>query len=205
MGMRPLMIVALAPVLVAAAILPEPRKYTRDPNHSVITFQASSRLVDADGTWDNWDADITFDPDAIDKSSVAITIDAKSINTRVSMRDNDLRGKGFFFVDSFPTITFKSVTVNAPAGATKDPQMADTKLIISGDLTIRGVTKRLAIPATLVFYDRAQTMGRIKGTFTLLRKDYNVGFDPPMNPVRNEVDLRFDVTFRIPRPARGGE
>lgn len=182
----------VAPALIAATDL---KLFVRDVPHSQINFSASSRLIDAQGTWDTWDAAISFDPDAINASSVSITIDAKSVNTRVEMRDNHLRSKDFFNADSFPVITFRSVTVNAPAGATKAEQLDDTRLLITGDLTIRGITKRITVPATLVFYDRAQARGRVKGTFTVLRKDYNVGFDPPMNPVRNEVELSFDISF----------
>ena len=184
----------LLPALAAAAWAPG--RFVRDVPHSQINFLASSRLIDAQGTWDSWEADVTFDPDAINASSVAITIQAKSINTRVEMRDNHLRSKDFFFADSFPSITFKSVSVKAPSGVTKDPELADTKLLITGDLTIRGVTKRITVPSTLMFYDRAQQRGRVKGAFTVLRKDYGVGFDPPMNPVRNEVELTFDISFQ---------
>jgi hypothetical protein len=35
----------------------------------------------------------------------------------------------------------------------------------------------------------------VKGKFTVMRKDYNVGFDPPMNPVQNEVEINFDISF----------
>lgn len=189
-----LALIALLPALAAAAWAPG--RFVRDVPHSQINFMASSRLIDAQGTWDAWDADVRFDPDAINTSSVAITIDAKSVSTRVEMRDNHLRSKDFFFADSFPKITFKSVTVNAPSGPSSDPQLADTKLLITGDLTIRGVTKRITVPSTLMFYDRAQQRSRVKGAFTVLRKDFGVGFDPPMNPVRNEVELSFDVSFQ---------
>jgi polyisoprenoid-binding protein YceI len=185
----------LAPALVAATSLPEPKAYVRDEVHSQINFLASSRLVDAQGFWSNWTANIMFDPDALDKSSVNINIDAKSVNTRVEMRDNDLRSKNFFYVDSFPTITFASKIINKLAGQTTDSIMSNTKLNITGDLTIRGITKSITVPSTLVFFDRKANRGRVKGKFIVMRKDYNVGFDPPMNPVANEVEITFDVSF----------
>jgi polyisoprenoid-binding protein YceI len=184
-----------APALVAATFAPDPKAYVRDENHSQINFLASSRLIDAEGFWSNWTANIMFDPDALEKSSVNITIDAKSIDTRVTMRDNDLRSKNFFYVDSFPTITFTSKIVNKLAGQTTDSLMSNTKLNITGDLTIRGITKSITVPSTLVFFDRKANRGRVKGKFIVMRKDYNVGYDPPMNPVANEVDITFDVSF----------
>ena len=185
----------LAPALLAATFVPEPKAYVRDEVHSQINFLASSRLVDAQGFWSNWTANIMFDPDALDKSSVNISIDAKSVNTRVEMRDNDLRSKNFFYVDSFPTITFASKIINKLAGQTTDSIMSNTKLNITGDLTIRGITKSITVPSTLVFFDRKANRGRVKGKFIVMRKDYNVGFDPPMNPVANEVEITFDVSF----------
>jgi polyisoprenoid-binding protein YceI len=185
----------LLPALAAATWAADPKTYVRDEVHSQINFLASSRLIDAQGYWEKWTATILFDPDAIEKSQVNIAIDAKSINTRVEMRDNDLRSKNFFFVDSFPTITFVSKIVNKLPGQTTDSLMSNTKLNITGDLTMRGVTKSVTVPTTLVFFDRKANRGRVKGKFIVLRKDYNVGFDPPMNPVQNEVELTIDISF----------
>jgi polyisoprenoid-binding protein YceI len=183
------------PALLAAAHAREPKAYVRDEPHSQINFLASSRLVDAQGFWERWTATIMFDPDALEKSSVNIAIDAKSINTRVEMRDNDLRGRHFFNVDSFPTITFVSKIVNRLGAPPADAMLSNTRLNITGDLTIRGITKSITVPGTLVFFDRKANRGRVKGKFTVLRKDYNVGWDPPMNPVQNEVEITFDISF----------
>ena len=183
------------PVLAAATWAFDLKPFVRDEVHSQINFLASSRLIDAQGYWEKWTADILFDADAVDKSQVTIKIDAKSINTRVEMRDNDLRSKNFFFVDSFPTITFASKIINKVNGQTLDSLMSNTKLNITGDLTIRGITKSITVPSTLVFYDRKAGRGRVKGKFIVMRKDYNVGYDPPMNPVQNEVEITFDISF----------
>lgn len=196
--------VVLLPALAAftgfsAAV--ETKPYVRDEAHSQINFQASSRLLDAQGFWSKWDAAIAFDPTALDKTTLAITIDAKSVNTRVEMRDNHLKSKDFFNADSFPTITFASKTVRAVAGQPTG-ELNNVKLIITGDLTIRGITKTIPVPATLVFFDPKSGMGRVKGAFTVLRKDYNVGFDPPMNPIENEVPVQFDITFKGAAPAK---
>src|ERR1700682_2094735 len=116
-----------AVLLIASLTLPiftrEPMPYVRDPAHSQINFLASSRLIDAQGYWDRWEADIRFDPDAINTTSLTVTIDARSVNTRVEMRDHDLRSKNFFWADSFPVITFQSRTVNAPGGPPKASPM----------------------------------------------------------------------------------
>ena len=79
---------------------------------------------------------VVYDAANLAKSSVQVTIDADSVDTRVQKRDDDLRSEHFFNVQKFPTITFQSTKVEA-AGA--------GKLRVTGDLSIRGVTK----PVTL--------------------------------------------------------
>ncbi len=181
-------------LLLVPALAGTQASYVRDEAHSQINFSASSRMLDAQGYWDKWTATIGFDAAALDKTTLVLDIDAKSVNTRVEMRDNHLRSPAFFAADSFPTITFRSKTVR-PTG-TPAADLSNTKLIITGDLTIRGITKTVSIPATLVFFDKEHNVGRVKGAFTILRKDYNVGFDPPGNPVENEVGVQFDVAFK---------
>ena len=162
-------------------------KFVKDAAHSEINFVAESRLLDAHGFWEKWDADITFDPTAWEKSSVKLTIETRSVNTRVTMRDNHLRSKDFFYADSFPQITFVSKIVN---------KLSDTRLNITGDLTIRGITKSVTIPATLVFWDEKARMGRVRGVFTILRNEFGVGYSPPGNPIADEVAVSFNVTFK---------
>jgi polyisoprenoid-binding protein YceI len=194
-------IALLLPVLGAAStVASEAQTYVRDQNHSTINFQASSRLLDAQGYWEKWDAKIEFDAANIEKSSIAIDIDAKSVNTRIAQRDNHLRSCAFFCADSFPVITFKSKTIRPTVTPAAD--LANTKLIITGDLTIRGVTKTVSIPSTLVFFDSKANMGRVKGTYVVNRLDFGVGYNPPGNPVEPEVPVTFDVTFRAPAPGK---
>ena len=192
----------IAPALLAATWAATPKSFVRDEPHSQINFSASSRMIDAQGYWDKWEAMIAFDADAVDKTTLDLTIEAASVNTRIVARDKHLRSKDFFNVDTFPVITFKSTSVRATGGQPTAADMSNTQLIIIGDLTIRGVTKQVPIPATLVFFDRARNVGRVKGKFTVLRKDYNVGYDPPGNPVENEVGVQFDIAFKMPTPPK---
>ena len=180
-------VAGLLVLFTAATAMAQDGKYVKDAAHSEINFVAESRLLDAHGFWERWDADITFDPAAWDKSSVTLVIDAGSINTRVTARDNHLRSKDFFAVDSFPQITFVSAIVN---------KVGDARLNITGDLTIRGVTKRVTIPGTMVFWDEQARTGRMKGQFTIVRSDYGVSFSPAMNPIADEIPVTFNVTFK---------
>src|SRR6266478_590808 len=79
---------------------------------------------------------VQFDDKDISKSSVEVTIDAASVDTRVPDRDKDLRSDRFFEVEKYPTLTFKS---------TKVEQVEAGKLKVTGDLTIHGVTKQVVL------------------------------------------------------------
>lgn len=183
------MLVRLAAALVLPALVatrtPEPAKHVVDKAHSEINFIADSRLLSAHGFFGKWDADLSLDAANPSASKIALTIDAASINTRVDMRDTHLRSPDFFDVAKFPTITFTSVSVT-PAGA--------NKYTIVGDLTMKGVTKRISVPASVVFYEKGA--GRFRGTLTILRKDFGVSYDPAVNPIENEVQVQWDLSVK---------
>lgn len=180
----------LLPMLLAARPFVDVKPHVIDKNHSQINFIADSRLLSAHGFFGKWDADVKLDATNWPASTVAITIDAASLNTRVDTRDNHLRSPDFFDVAKFPTITFKSVSV---------AKVAEGKLDITGDLTIRGVTKRIVVPATAVFYEKGA--GRFRGQFVINRKDYGVAYDSVVNPIENEVQVQWDMAISEPKPA----
>lgn len=188
--MKRFALAALAPALIAATPLTAPEKFVRDVAHSQINFVAESRLVSAHGTFHEWTAEIDFDAANVEASKLNITIDAKSIDTRVERRDNHLRSNDFFATDSFPTITFVSTFVN---------NADEGRMRITGDLTIRGVTKRITIPARLNFFDAESGTGRVTGTFTINRNDFGVSYNSAVNPIDPEVAVQFDVAFTKPR------
>lgn len=178
------------PLLVAARPLPDAKPHVIDKAHSEINFVADSRMLSAHGFFGKWDADVKLDAANWGNSSVSITIDAASINTRVERRDGHLRSADFFDVEKHPTITFKSVSIKS-TGA--------NKLDITGDLTVRGTTKRITVPASMVFYE--QGTGRFRGTFTLNRMDYGVNYDSKVNPIQPEVQVQWDIALSEPKPA----
>jgi len=190
-GISGIILLAAATVAGATVAGAQEAKFVKDGAHSEINFVAESRLLDAHGYWEKWDADIAFNPKEWDKSTVKLVIDAASVNTRVAARDKHLRSKDFFNVDSFPQITFVSKLVN---------KVSDTRLNLTGDLTIRGVTKPVTIPATLVFWDEPSQTGRVKGQFTIVRSEYGISFNSRMNPIADDVAVAFNITFRQAPP-----
>jgi polyisoprenoid-binding protein YceI len=181
----------LAPALVAATPAQTAERFVRDVAHSQINFVAESRLLSAHGTFQNWDAEIMFDAANVEATSLKITIDATSIDTRIERRDAHLKSNDFFAADSFPQITFVSAFVNNSG--------ENGRMRITGDLTIRGTTKRITIPARLNFFDAQNQMGRVTGEFTINRSEYGVAYSSSVNPIEDEVKVQFDVAFNKPR------
>ena len=165
----------------------KPGSYEIDKAHSEINFVADSRLLSAHGFFGKWDATVKLDAANWSNSSLSMSIDAASINTRVERRDDHLRSPDFFDVAKHPTITFTSTAVK---------QTAPNKLDITGDLTVRGVTKRITVPATMVFYEKG--MGRFRGQFAILRKDFGIAYDSALNPIENEVQVQWDIALKEP-------
>ncbi len=110
-------------------------KWTIDPVHSEVSFKVRHFVTKVPGTFTQWSGDILADPAKLAGGSVAVAIQAASISTKNDRRDTHLRSADFFAVDSFPTITFKSTKVEVTGSA----------LRLTGDLTIRGVTKSVVL------------------------------------------------------------
>ncbi len=127
------LVVAVFLTLTAAA----QDTWTIDPNHTSAQFSVRHLGVSTvRGAFTKVSGTVQYDAANPGKTSIQATIDASSVDTRVEMRDNDLRSPNFFDVAKYPTITFQSKKV-APAGA--------GKLSVTGDLTIHGVTKEVVL------------------------------------------------------------
>lgn len=128
------LIVTMALAVSAAA---QATSWQIDPNHSAAQFSVKHLgVATVRGAFTKMSGSAKYDPSDPSKTSLDASIEAASIDTRVSMRDNDLKSANFLDVEKFPTITFHSRQVKA-AGA--------GKLQIVGDLTIHGVTKEVTL------------------------------------------------------------
>lgn len=109
--------------------------YRIDVGHSDISFRIRHLMSRTRGTFNEWAGTITADPADWTTGSVDVTIQAASIDTRHERRDADLRSDNFFDVETYPAITFKSTKVD----------VSGTTLSITGDLTIRDVTRSVVL------------------------------------------------------------
>lgn len=124
-------------LLTAANAAAQAATWQIDPNHSSAQFSVRHLGVSTvRGAFMKVSGSAKHDPADPTKDSLDATIDAGSVDTRVEMRDKDLRSPNFLDVEKYPTITFHSKQVK-PAGS--------GKLQIVGDLTIHGVTKEVTL------------------------------------------------------------
>jgi len=141
-----------------------------DPNHSSAQFAVRHLgLSTVRGAFTKVNGTIQFDDKDITKSSVDVTIEAASLDTRVEGRDKDLRGDHFFEVEKYPTLTFKS---------TKVEQVEVGKLKVTGDLTIHGVTKQVVLdvegPTAAVKDPWGNQRAAASATTKINRQDFGV-------------------------------
>src|SRR5690606_12677516 len=111
-----------------------------DPAHTKLSFTVSHMVItDVDGRFNVYEGSIVSAKDDFSDAQINFTVDAKSINTDNEKRDEHLRSGDFFEVEKFPNLTFKSTSFKKISG---------NKYVLEGDLTIRGVTKRVKFDVT---------------------------------------------------------
>ena len=144
-----------------------------DPVHSSSQFSVSHLgIATVRGVFEKTTGTVLYDPSDPTKTQIDATLDATTVNTRIQMRDNDLRSPNFLDVAKYPTITFKS----------KKTEAAGTgKLKITGDLTIHGVTKEVVLdvdgPSKPVNAMGGERMGA-EATTKINRRDFGVNGAP---------------------------
>lgn len=127
--------------MTQAATATAVRTLAIDRSHSEIAFQVRHLLSKVRGRFADFAGTIEFDETNPPNSRIDVVIQAASIDTAEGDRDKHLRSADFFEVEKFPTITFKSASVEHRGGDSYD---------VVGDLTIHGVTKQVTLPASFL-------------------------------------------------------
>ena len=147
------------------------RTFAIDKTHSEATFQVRHLITKVRGRFADFAGTITFNEAQPAQSSVSFEIQAASIDTSTPDRDAHLRSDDFFAVDKYPTITFVSTKIEATGG---------NDYAVTGDLTMRGVTKAITIPVTFLG-DAVDPWGNqriaFEGEVTINRKDYGLNWN----------------------------
>ena len=147
------------------------------PEDSSIKFFVKASVA-IGGTFDKWDATLTFTSPDVTTAVLDVKIQADSVNTGSGMKDGKLKGKDFFDVKQSPLITFLSKKVVQTGPDTFD---------VFGDFTIRGVTKQEKL--TLALSGKGTGTGDIKGTLAFDRKDYGMNSGIPFIKIANRVEV----------------
>jgi polyisoprenoid-binding protein YceI len=150
------------------------------PDSQVTFFVKAS--VALKGTFDKWDATVTFTSTDITTGVLDIKIQADSVNSGSGMKDGKLKSKDFFDVQHDPLITFHS---------TKFTQTGPDTIKVDGDFTIRGVTKPESLTFTIVGVGKGE--GSIKGTMAFDRKDYGMNKGIPFVTIADRVEVTVDL------------
>jgi polyisoprenoid-binding protein YceI len=154
--------------------------FTITPGESTIQFHVSG-TVTIEGTFDQWDASLTFASPAVESAVLDVKIHAASVNTGNGLKDSTLKSKDFFNVEEDPVITFLSTAIVQTGPATID---------IPGMFTIRGVSKPETLPLTIS--GQGTGLSEITGTMAFDRKDFGMTHGIPFLHIADRVEVRID-------------
>ena len=161
--------------LTAAGAGAQTDTYKLDPAHTSVGFKVRHMMInDVRGTFDKVDGTIVLDSKIMANSTVSVTIETASVNTRVENRDNDLRSDHFFDAAKNPTITFTSKKIE---------KKGETWVAV-GDLTMRGVTKENELPFTVsgpVANPWGKSVIAVSASTEINRQDFGVSWNKALD------------------------
>jgi polyisoprenoid-binding protein YceI len=175
-----------------------------DPQHSSAQFAVKHLMISTvRGDFHGVTGTVNWDDRDITKSTVDVTIDAATVETRESKRNAHLKSPDFFDVAKYPAITFKSKKVE---------QAAPGKIKITGDLTIHGVTKEVVLdvdgPTPPIKDPWGNSRAAINATTKVNRQDFGVKWNANLDGggvvVGDDVNITIDVEMIKHAPAKSG-
>jgi polyisoprenoid-binding protein YceI len=191
--MKPLLFLALLQAYQAppaAAPAAATNKWAADPAHSAVGFRVRHLGITwVNGQFKQFTAEVNYDPNNPEAASVVARIQTASVDTDNERRDNDLRSSNYLAVDSFPEMTFVSKKVE---------RAGDGRLRITGDLTLRGVTRSVVLDTEVggVLTTPRGRRTAFSATTTLKRQDYGITFNRLMEGaqvVGDDVKITIDI------------
>jgi polyisoprenoid-binding protein YceI len=167
--------------------------YTIDPSHSRIGFVARHAMVTkVRGSFNEFEGTGYFDAENPANSHLQVTVQAASIDTRNADRDGHLRSNDFFDMETYPTITFTSTSVDV---------VDDETYRVTGDLTVKGVTRPVTVDfeyAGTAVDPFGNTRLGLDGSVVINRKDWGVNWNAALETggvlVSEKVTLEFEVS-----------
>ncbi len=155
-------------------------QYKPTDQGSVIQFKIKNLGFGVNGSFSGLQGNIQFDPAHPEQCHFDVSVDATTVNTDNSMRDEHLRKDNYFDVKTYPRIRFQSTKIVAA-------NKADA-FIVSGKLTIKGTTREISFPFSAT---ASQTGYVFKGSFRINRKDFQIGGS---STISDELELMLNIT-----------
>lgn len=195
-------VVAIAALAVPSLALAS--TWEIDSGHSSANFSVKHMMMtNVKGEFSKVTGTVTLDEKDISKSSVNATIDASTVDTRNEQRDGHLKSPDFFDVAKFPNITFKSKKVE---------KAGENKYKVTGDLTMRGVTKEVVLDVDATFKEGKTPFGGnivtgLSATTKVNRKDFGLNWNKALETggvlVGDDVNvgLEIELTKKDAAPA----
>lgn len=164
-------VVITALILTSIPAWASTRSWEVDKAHSALVFQVDHIFSKIFGMFQEYNADIHFDPAHLDQSSIALTINVESIDTNIAKRDKHLLSGDFFDAGKFPQMTFASTGITAED---------DGLYTVEGTLTVKGKPYEVTLPLQFLGpKDHPMEQGSLVAGFnidiTLDRLAYGVG------------------------------
>jgi polyisoprenoid-binding protein YceI len=183
-------ILTLAVAILAAPLFAD--TYTVDKVHSEATFNVRHFVSRVSGKFDDFSGAINGDFSKPEAASVEFTIKTASVDTGVADRDNHLRSADFFDAAKNPEITFKSTSIK--------PTGTKNLFNVTGNLTMRGVTKQVTLPVELLG-SLTDPWGNTRAGFathtTLNRKDYGINWNKALDNGGFMLSDDVDITINL--------
>src|SRR5215469_13922727 len=167
--------------LPVAGVAQEVPVFQIDPTESTARFAVKGSVA-VNGTFDKWDATMTFTSTDPTTGSVEMKIQTGSVNTGSGMKDKKLKGKDFFDVEEYPVATFRS---------TKVTEVGTDSFTVIGDFMVRGVTKQETL--TVSASGKGMGTGTIHGTMAFDRKDFGMTKGIPLLKIADRVEVIVDI------------
>ena len=133
--------VGLFALAIVNARADDPPRWSSDAAHTEINFSVTHFFTPVTGRFEDYEITLDYDAENPEKSSLEARIAVASINTGNAQRDDHLRTADWFETDKHPYMTFKSTSVR---------QVGEDRLIASGPLSIKGISRQIDLPVTLL-------------------------------------------------------
>ncbi len=189
--------VIVAALLACSACMPAPAQ-AQDPvranvlkDESKIEFHASSTFAKVVGEFTDWNANLQLASGSLKDGTFALDLKSNSVHTGSGLKDKEVKGKNFFNVKDYPDIHFAST------GILPDPD--PNKFTMTGNLTLRGVTRPVTVAIALSSLPNGNQ--KIEADFSFNRRDFGMTHNMMFNKIADTIRVTMELHVKPSSPA----